>query len=150
MPRNEDGTRTCKVHPRRRSDELVTEAGHAELLDVGAIARRVLDGELPAPQKAFRDCTRDARSLQEALDQVEAALDAFDELPAAVRLAADHDPVILAAMLEDPEQVERLTELGLPVDSPATVGDLPPSQPDPVPDPEPPAPENPAPQPDPN
>ena len=111
MARDENGALICPKAP--HSDEVITESHHAELLSVGAIARQVMAGERQVPQLQFWDTTRDARSLQEALDLAELALQAFDELPPEVRLRVNHDPVRLQEMLGNEDGLRELTELGL-------------------------------------
>lgn len=54
-----------------------------------------------------------ATDLQTMLTLVEQAEDHFDSLPAAVRQAADNDPVTFLTMLADPEGERSLSEAGL-------------------------------------
>lgn len=73
----------------------------------------------------FIDETVFPETLEQHVDNMNRAWDAFMELPAKTREAFDNDPVKLAQALGDPSQVDRLRELGV----------IP--TPDPVPEPEP-------------
>lgn len=111
--RDEDG-KIIAPHVRIRTDEtIITERHHAEALNVGALARQVLAGERQVPTPVYRDTTADPQGLQDALDRIEAAQDAFEQLPAAVRLAADNDLVRLETMLQTEDGVAELVAAGL-------------------------------------
>lgn len=111
--RDEDG-KIIAPHVRIRTDDtLITERHHAETLNVGALARQVLAGERPVAPPVYRDTTADPQGLQDALDRIEAAESAFEELPAAVRLAADNNLVELERMLQTEEGIKVLQAAGL-------------------------------------
>lgn len=57
----------------------------------------------------------EAVTLEEAFNITRQAEASFMTLPAAVRAAADNNPVTLLAMLADPAQTEVLVKAGLPV-----------------------------------
>lgn len=69
-------------------------------------------------QPRFEDCI-DAKDYHNAMIAVLDAQDAFADLPAAVRKRFGNDPAALLAALEDPDQVEDLTKLGILKANPA-------------------------------
>lgn len=94
-------------------ETVITERHHAADLDVGAIARKVLAGEMELSAPVYRDTTNDPRSLQDAIDRIEHAQDVFEALPAKVRLLADNSVTRFAEILDDPDMLPELEAAGL-------------------------------------
>lgn len=93
-----------------------TKQADAESADVNKIMERyVKTGQLNywnQRQPHYGDNTL-ATSLQEALDLVADAMDAFDQLPSKVRNAAHNEPVLFLEMMADPAGFQRLVDAGL-------------------------------------
>ena len=111
--RDEDGNIIAPRITVPTDDTIIVERHHAEQLNVAALARQVLEGERLVPTPVYRDTTSDPQGLQDALDRIDAAQDAFESLPAAVRLKADNNMVKLEAMLATEDGLQELVDAGL-------------------------------------
>lgn len=116
-------------HALHFEDPHLTKQDHQGTADIGAIARKYLDGSEPypdqVPQGKFADLTR--ISAQTALQTAADLLSLFAELPADVRDYLDHDPSNYIGYIED--NSERIAELGL---SGALIDDLTPDEETPI------------------
>lgn len=77
----------------------------------------------------------DANSYHDQLNQLNAAQELFDSLPARVRARVNNDPAQLIAFVEDPTNDDELIELGLK--NPIEEGKPEPTPPEPTPEPKP-------------
>ena len=75
-------------------------------------------------QAAYGDFS-DVSDYQTSLNAVMAANDAFMELPAAIRKQFDNNPATFVAFVEDPNNQEKLIEMGLATAIPKTIPDDP-------------------------
>lgn len=111
-------------YARERSDNAsisnwepsLTAQEFAEECDINVIMQRHPD--IGAYNRSLRepiyaDFTSVPNNLQEAMEQVRVASNAFYELPAQVRREFDNDPVRFADFASDPDNVDQLRDWGL-------------------------------------
>lgn len=99
--------------------------------DINTIVNKYLrTGEMPEQRQGIYADISELTDLQEALEQVRAADEAFMALPAEVRRYFDNDPVKLVQFANDPANLDKAIELGLAERKPQAI---PPSPADPVP-----------------
>lgn len=83
--------------------------------DINLILKKAQRGEFISHVKSpgrFEDLP-DALDYHEAMNILTSASDAFDALPAVVRQEFDNDPSKFLSFVEDPDNVDRMEDLGL-------------------------------------
>lgn len=127
------GSRQCSdgssLHHFSRS---LTHQSFLEECDINRIVRQVdvsglaADPGRPAPR--YFDASS-VLPFQDALNQVIAAQDAFDALPAKVRARFGNDPAQFVDFLQDPDNVDEAVKLGLAEPRPVPEPVVPPAEP---------------------
>lgn len=105
-----------------------TQQSFKDECDVNLIMKRfertgVLD-HLNVFEGSYGDFTELPTSYHEAVNQVIAAQDMFMTIPARIRAMFDNDPGKFLAFAEDPENAERMIELGLARQAPGAAAPL--------------------------
>ena len=102
-------------------DPVLTKQEFADDADINKVIARCLKSNLPLPSviaaPLFADVS-EVGSFDECLRRVQAANEAFDELPAHLRTEFDNEPSKLIRFLADPANVPKAIDLGL-LDKPA-------------------------------
>lgn len=96
-----------------------TRASEAEATDVNRIMAKYLRTGVITHWNNRRPVYGDfsqANDYKAALDQVIEARDAFAELPAEVRKAAENDPEVFMRMLADEDGMQQLVDAGMELD----------------------------------
>lgn len=119
MPLDNDGNWVRPNLAKINNEPSMTVQSEAEFVDLDKLVRRhQATGEwvnVPTRTPQYGDSTG-PRTLQQALDQVEAAHAEFEALPARVRSRVSNDPVVLLEWLTDPEKAQELADMGLPIE----------------------------------
>lgn len=121
--------------PRRRAKSLRTNGGanpdDAASANINTlIAQYTKNGTMPAvhiQQPLAPSTIIEPATLHDAYEQIQAANDRFNELPADVRTAADNDPVKFLEMVADDNQRVLLESAGLLVNHPTSTNTDPPT-----------------------
>lgn len=122
------GRVAVQMVPRGETRTRQSEAGETDVNAIVARHRKTgVVSHLNAAPPMYGDFSL-ANDLKAALDLQHRAVEGFMTLPAAVRKAADHDPVRFLQMLSDPQLVNRLVEAGLNVGDDGARGSAPPGQ----------------------
>lgn len=126
-----------KSHTRRRvqfkpsESSSPTKQAFKDQCDINKILERWNQGQqithINPKQPLYGDFT-EAIDLQDSIDRVNLAQDAFAKLPAAVRSWANNDPVQFLELVMDPKNEEALVEMGL-IDKPVQQPNLTPTVP---------------------
>lgn len=91
-----------------------TKQSFAEQVNINTIIKKVArTGLVPQRSGAFYGDFSDGLSYQESLAKINAANDAFMELPADLRTKFDNDPSNLINFLADPKNKDEAINLGL-------------------------------------
>lgn len=122
-------------------DPLITEQSHKAEVDINNIIRRhgvdmiAKTAAMQAPNMRFDDVT--GNDFQEAMNIILKAEDSFMQLPSKIRKEFNNNPAEFLDFVQNPENQDRMIELGLAEAPP--VPEAPPG-PDPAPADPPPAP----------
>lgn len=121
--------------PQQLPGKTMTQQHFKDECDVNTILKRYardgLVSHLATRPGAYMDLP-DSMELQDAIAIMMRAQEDFDALPSAVRKEFDNDPAKFLAFAEDPENTDRMREMGL---LPPLEGDQGPSRPQPSADP---------------
>lgn len=101
----------------------MTEQHHAEDADINNIMKRYRNTGLvpvnPNIPLAVGDFS-EIDNYESAMNKIAEANSMFEQLPAHIRKAYDNNPALLLAAIDDPNQKQKLTDLGVFEKSPAT------------------------------
>lgn len=111
------------------NDEPITEQNHAAEVDINNIIKRhgmdmiQKTTQLQGVEFQFDDVT--GNDFQEAMQKITKAQQTFDSLPSQIRKEFDNNPAQFMDFVHNPENQDRMIELGLaerrPVDQPIEV-----------------------------
>lgn len=92
----------------------MTQQAFAEDCDVNIILDRYMKtGELPKPRQGIYADVSEVPDLTQAIQTVQTAQKAFDDLPSKVRFEFQNDPTQLLKFISNPNNKDRAIELGL-------------------------------------
>ncbi len=94
----------------------MTKQSARDECDINLILKRGADTGLISHLNSMRGSMADlsdATDYKTGLDRINAAHDAFRELPAHIRQEFDNDPAQLLAFADEPENIDQLVKLGL-------------------------------------
>lgn len=100
-----------------------TEQHHKDLCDITKIIKGMDADQLVqhvSQQKAFYGDFTITNEYKESLDFVKKAQDEFMELPSDLRLEFDNDPGLFLEFVSNPDNREKMTEMGL-MEAPLTI-----------------------------
>lgn len=98
-------------------DEPLTEQAHKQEVDINQIIRRhgidmiQKTAMLASREFQFDDVT--GNDFQEAMEKVLKAQHTFESLPSQIRKEFDHNPAVFLDFVQNPENADRMVELGL-------------------------------------
>jgi phage internal scaffolding protein len=97
-------------------EDSKTEQSHKSEVDINNIVKRAGAGELIAKVNALQEWKYDDvtnNDFQEAMNAIIRARDAFSSVPSAIRKEFDNDPAKFMDFVRNPENKDRLVEMGL-------------------------------------
>lgn len=123
------------------NDPLITEQSHKSEVDINNIIRRhgvdmiAKAAALQAPNMRFDDVT--GNDFQEAMNIILKAEDSFNQLPSKIRKEFNNNPAEFLDFVQNPDNKDRMIELGLAEAPPVKEAPSPDPAPVPAPDPAP-------------
>lgn len=109
--------RRRSVHP--HSDEIITEQSHKDTCDIHTIMRKYektgLIEHVNTRGAEYADYC-DAPDFKEAMDYIANANSLFESVPARIRDQFHNNPAEYLEFMTDPSNLEKIREMGLPVE----------------------------------